>query len=122
MMESLRRQYSQNIDGSGVSQPIDEWKLYLDAVGGKNKKNIIYGLGSSQLMFYGSGKSHNAASGSSQCNKQDYQNMQAQLEEMKNLVKAMQEEQQNQMKTMESQLTMMFEAQSNRRPDSPDKE
>ncbi|KAK1362156.1 hypothetical protein POM88_046630 [Heracleum sosnowskyi] len=38
MMESLRRQYSQNIDGSGVSQPIDEWKLYLDVVGGKNKK------------------------------------------------------------------------------------
>lgn len=119
MMESLRMQHTQNVDESTVSQPIDEWKLYLDAVGGKNKKNIIYGLGSSQTIFYGSGKYQNNASGSSHCDNQDHQNMQTQLQEMKNLLKSMQEEQENRLKTMESRLAMMFEARTNGHPDSP---
>lgn len=85
-----------------------------------NKRNKIYGLGSSQAMFYGSGKSHNNACNSSYCSNQDHQNMEAELKEMKDLVKAMQEEHHHRLKVMEIQLSMMFEARNSQSPNSPE--
>lgn len=39
------------IEGSSITQPVDEIQLFYDAVGGRNKRNQIYDLGSSQEFF-----------------------------------------------------------------------
>lgn len=49
---SLRAEHSHPIDGSSLTQPVDENRLYYDAVGGRNEKNKIYGLGSTQNIFF----------------------------------------------------------------------
>lgn len=49
---SLCAERSWPLDGSLEPHPVDENKLYYDAVGGRNEKNMIYGLGSTQNVFY----------------------------------------------------------------------
>ncbi|XP_074352525.1 uncharacterized protein LOC141691660 [Apium graveolens] len=65
------------------SQPIDPNKVFYQAVGGHNQKNIVYGLGSSQNLFYAPGSSSNAASihfSSKHNTQEDYQKLQAELQ------------------------------------------
>ncbi|KAK1364534.1 hypothetical protein POM88_040095 [Heracleum sosnowskyi] len=116
-LEAQLKELSQNVNDSAVEQPIDENKLYFDVVGEKNKKNVVYGIGSSQSIFYGPNKSHdtNASGIGSQGNyNEDYEKLQAELQEMKDLVKAVNEQQ-----VMESRLLMMVEPHSNDDPDLP---
>lgn len=117
-LEAQLKELSQNVNDSAVAQPIDENKLYFDVVGGKNKKNVVYGIGSSQSIFYGPKKSHDISAsriGSQGNYNEDYEKLQAELQEMKDLVKAVKEQQQ----AMESRLLMIVEPRSNDDPDLP---
>ncbi|KAK1364161.1 hypothetical protein POM88_039722 [Heracleum sosnowskyi] len=51
-IKTLRAERSKPTDGSSLPQPVDENKLYYDAVGGRNKRNMVYGIGSTQNIFY----------------------------------------------------------------------
>lgn len=75
---------------SEESQAIDKNKLYYQVVGGHNKKNTVYGLGSAQNLFYGPEMSSDPDSHitSSQCTiEEEYHKLQAEMEEMKNSMK-----------------------------------
>lgn len=91
--------------------------IYLEAVGGKNKKNTVYGIGSSHSIFYGSGKIQNNTP-AHHTNSEEYEKMQAELKKMKELVKTMNEQHQVHLKAVENRLVFM-EERSGRRPDSP---
>ncbi|KAK1403709.1 hypothetical protein POM88_003314 [Heracleum sosnowskyi] len=97
---NLRAERSQPTDGSLVPQSVDENKLYYDAVGGRNK---IYGLGSTQNIYYEPSCNDISQSTSFQPNVQDYQKLEAELHEMKERMRQMDEMQQQ----MRSQLAMM---------------
>lgn len=98
---NLRAERSQPIDG--VPQSVDENKLYYDAVGGRNEKNRIYGLGSTQNIYYDPSSSDLSHFSSFQPNAQDYQKLEAELTEMKERMRQMDEMQQQ----MRSHLAMM---------------
>ena len=81
--------------------------MYYEVVGGHNKKNIVYGLGSSQDLFYGPGNSSSAVSdyNSSLCNSQeDYEKLQSQMLEMKDQMKKAEEMRIKEVEEMNDQL------------------
>ncbi|KAK1368587.1 hypothetical protein POM88_034679 [Heracleum sosnowskyi] len=100
---NLRAERSQPTDGSLVPQSVDENKLYYDVVGGRNEKNMIYGLGSTQNIYYEPSCNDISQSTSFQPNVQDYQKLEAELHKMKERMRQMDEMQQQ----MRSQLAMM---------------
>lgn len=115
---ALRVERSRPADGSSTPQVVDENQLFYDAVGGRNSRNMIYGIGSSQDIFYGPSSSTIAhLNNSSHPNSQDYQNLQTELEVMKERMKEMDMMQQRmkemdamqqRMKDMENQLERIF--------------
>ena len=107
-LKTLRAKRSQPVDGSSEPQPVDENKLYSDVVGGRNKRNRIYGLGSSQDIFYEPSSSTIARLSTVQSKSQDYQKLETELEEMKERIKEMDEVKQR-MREMESQIAKMLE-------------
>ncbi|KAK1359004.1 hypothetical protein POM88_043478 [Heracleum sosnowskyi] len=110
-IKSLRAERSQPADGSSTPQPVDENQLFYDAVGGRNSRNKIYGLGSSQDLFYAPSSSTIAHfSNSSHPNSQDYEKLQTELEVMKERMKEMDTMQQR-MKDMENLLARMADNQ-----------
>ncbi|KAK1365019.1 hypothetical protein POM88_040580 [Heracleum sosnowskyi] len=89
-IKSLRAERSRPADGSSTPQSVDENQLFYDAVGGRNSKNRIYGLGSSQDLFYAPSSSTIAHfNNSSHPNSQDYEKLQTELEVMKERMKEM---------------------------------
>ncbi|KAL8119604.1 hypothetical protein AgCh_016925 [Apium graveolens] len=103
-IEDLLKQNSQKVDGSAESQIVDEVGAYFDAVGGRNKKYRVYGIGSSQNIFYGLGKSYNnGVSETSQFHDDDCQMMQAKLHDMEDQMKVMQERQKYHLKAIQEQ-------------------
>ncbi|KAK1359209.1 hypothetical protein POM88_043683 [Heracleum sosnowskyi] len=78
-----------------------------DTLGGRNSRNMIYGIGSSQDLFYAPSSSSIAhISNSSHHNSQDFENLQTELEVMKERMKEMDAIQQR-MKDMENLLARM---------------
>ncbi|KAK1387060.1 hypothetical protein POM88_015238 [Heracleum sosnowskyi] len=111
-IKSLRAERSRPADGSSTPQSVDENQLFYDAVGGRNSKNRIYGLGSSQDLFYAPSSSTIAHfSNSSHPNSQDYEKLQTELEVMKERMKEMDAMQQR-MKDMENLLARMADNQN----------
>ncbi|KAL8089647.1 hypothetical protein AgCh_039218 [Apium graveolens] len=101
-IEEHLKQHSENVDDSLESQPIDELEVYIDVVGGRTKENIVYGIGSSQTLFYGSGKGHSSgACSTSQLQNGDHQMMQKKLVDMENQMKVMQEDQEQHLEAMQ---------------------
>ncbi|KAK1387558.1 hypothetical protein POM88_015736 [Heracleum sosnowskyi] len=94
---NLRAERSQPVNGSSVPQSVDENKLYYDVVGGRNEKNMIYGLGSTQNIFYDPSSSDLSHISSFQPNAQDYQNLEAELHEMRERMKQMDDMQQQEL-------------------------
>ena len=85
--------------------------MYYAVVGGHDERNRIYGLGSSQSIFYGPSSSTISHLNSFQPNSQDYQKLETELEQMKERIKEMKEVKQR-MKEMESQLAKMLDFQN----------
>ncbi|KAK1398300.1 hypothetical protein POM88_008163 [Heracleum sosnowskyi] len=111
-IKSLRAERSRHADGSSTPQSVDENQLFYDAVGGRNSKNRIYGLGSSQDLFYApSSRTVAHFSNSSHPNSQDYEKLQTELEVMKERMKEMDAMQQR-MKDMENLLARMADNQN----------
>ncbi|KAK1402917.1 hypothetical protein POM88_002522 [Heracleum sosnowskyi] len=112
-IKALRDERSRPIDGSSTPQPVDENQLYYDAVGGRNSRNKIYGIGSSQNLFYAPSSSTIAhISNSPYPNSQDYEKLQTELEVMKERMKEMDAMQQR-MKDMENLLARMSDNHQN---------
>ena len=110
-LKTLRNERSQPSDGSSIPQLIDENRLFYDAVGGRNKRNRIYGIGSSHDTFYEPSSNVISYFSSSQPNIQDYQKLQTEFQEMKERIKEIDEMKQR-MREMESQLARMFDSQN----------
>ncbi|KAK1357109.1 hypothetical protein POM88_050365 [Heracleum sosnowskyi] len=111
-IKSLRAERSRPADGSSTPQSVDENQLFYDAVGGRKSKNRIYGLGSSQDLFYAPSNSTIAHfSNSSHPNSQDYEKLQTEFEVMKERMKEMDTMQQR-MKDMENLLARMADNQN----------
>ena len=79
-LKTVRAERSQPVDGSSEPQPVDENSLYYAVVGGHDERNRIYGLGSSQSIFYGPSSSTISHLKSFQPNSQDYQKLETELE------------------------------------------
>ncbi|KAL8105565.1 hypothetical protein AgCh_029384 [Apium graveolens] len=79
-------------------EPVDRNALFLKAVGGPDKKNRVYGLGSSQSIFYKPKTIHYPSSFATE---EENQQLKHQLTEMN-----------EQMKAMENQLALIIEASS----------
>ncbi|KAL8148811.1 hypothetical protein AgCh_005978 [Apium graveolens] len=86
-------------------EPVDRNALFLKAVGGPDKKNRVYGLGSSQNIFYKPKTMHYPSSFATE---EENQQLKHQLTEMN-----------ERMKAMENQLAAIIEANSARLPRSP---
>lgn len=97
-------------------------QLFYEVVGGCNKRNRIYGIGSSHSIFY---EPRSTAvsyyNSSSQPNIEDYQKLQAELQEMKDQMKEMDQMKQQmhemdqmkqQMQELKSQLATIFSNQN----------
>lgn len=119
-IEELRKLRSQPLEGSSEPQPVDEDQLFLDAVGGPDNRNRVYGMGSLQSIIYGPQSSCNTATSryNSKFN-DDYHHMQVELQEMKDRVKELQQarddelqEMRNQMNEMKNQLAMVLNNQN----------
>ncbi|KAK1379955.1 hypothetical protein POM88_026699 [Heracleum sosnowskyi] len=111
-IRALRAERSRPIDGSSTPQLVDENQFYYDAVGGRNNRNRIYGIGSSQDLFYAPSSSTIAhINNSSHPNSQDYEKLQTELEVMKERMKEMDAMQQR-MKDMENLLARMSDNQN----------
>ncbi|KAK1389980.1 hypothetical protein POM88_018158 [Heracleum sosnowskyi] len=109
-LKVLRVEHSQPIEGS-IPQPVDENQLFYEAVGGRNKRNRIYGIGSSHDIFYESRSnvvSYYNSSSTSQPNIEDYQKMQAELQDMKDRMQEMDQVKQ-QMQEMDHMKQQMLE-------------
>lgn len=107
-IKALRAERSQPADGSSTPQPVDENQLFYDAVGGRNSRNRIYGLGSLQDIIYAPSSSRiGHFSNSSHPNTQDYEKLQTELDVMKERMKDMDAMQQR-MKDMENQLARVL--------------
>ncbi|KAK1402563.1 hypothetical protein POM88_002168 [Heracleum sosnowskyi] len=111
-IKALCDERSRPVDGSSTPRPVDEKQLYYDAVGGRYSGNMIYGIGSSQNLFYAPSSSTIAhISNSSYPNSQDYEKLQTELEVMKERMKEMDAMQQR-MKDMENLLARMSDNQN----------
>ncbi|KAK1381748.1 hypothetical protein POM88_019483 [Heracleum sosnowskyi] len=82
-IKTLRAERSKPVDGSSVPQPVDDLMLYYDAIGGRNKRNRIYGIGSSVDIFYEPNGNTSYHFSSLEPNTQKYQKMENELQEMK---------------------------------------
>lgn len=98
MFEKLREQQEKS------GKPVDENALFLQATGGFDKKKRVYGVGSSQSLFF---PPEIVPYTSAIANEENHQ-VQQELKEMKDRVKA-----------MENQLAMIMEATSSRCRPSP---
>ena len=87
-----------------AGMPVDKNALFLEATGGPDKKKRVYGVGSSQNLFYQSEVMPCISSFASEEN----QKLQQELKEMK-----------DRMKEMENQLAMIIQANSVQHPQSP---
>ncbi|KAK1378583.1 hypothetical protein POM88_025327 [Heracleum sosnowskyi] len=111
-IKALRDERSRPVDGSSTPRPVDENQLYYDALSGRNSRNKIYGIGSSQNLFYALSSSTIAhISNSSYPNSQDYEKLQTELKVMKERMKEMDAMQQR-MKDMENLLARMSDNQN----------
>ncbi|KAK1391806.1 hypothetical protein POM88_010862 [Heracleum sosnowskyi] len=111
-IKALRDERSRPVDVSSTPRPVDENQLYYDVVGGRNSRNKIYGIGSSQNLFYAPSSSTIAhISNSSYPNSQDYEKLQTELEVMKERMKEMDAMQQR-LKDMENLLARMSDNQN----------
>lgn len=110
-IKALRAERSQAVDGSSPAQPVDENKLFYDAVGGRNNRNKIYGLGATQNIFYGPSSSNITKFSSSLPNNQDYQKLETELKDMKEQLKEMDEMKQR-MREMENLLARVLNTQN----------
>ncbi|XP_017217259.1 uncharacterized protein LOC108194834 [Daucus carota subsp. sativus] len=114
----IREELSAPIEGSDEPRVVDEDKIFLEAAGGLDKKNRVYGMGSLQSVIYGPGTSGSVTTSryrGSNSNNEEYQQMQVELQDMKNQVKQLQEmrnqeleEMRKQMEEMKNQLAMVF--------------
>lgn len=84
---------------------MDKNALFLKAVGGPNKKNRVYGVGSSQNIFY---QSKSILFSITSATKEENQILKSKLAEIN-----------DRMKTVEIHLAMIIEANYVRRPQSP---
>ncbi|KAK1356981.1 hypothetical protein POM88_050237 [Heracleum sosnowskyi] len=71
-IKALHSERSQPTDGSSLPQPVDENKLYYDAVSGRNKRNMVYGIGSTQNIFYETSSNNISKFAIQQPSNQDY--------------------------------------------------
>ncbi|KAK1360948.1 hypothetical protein POM88_045422 [Heracleum sosnowskyi] len=82
-LNALRAERCQPTDGSSIPQLVDENRLFYDAVGGRNKRNMIYGLGSTQDIFYGPSSSTVSHFSDSQPNTEEFEKLENELQKMK---------------------------------------
>ncbi|WOH00654.1 hypothetical protein DCAR_0520027 [Daucus carota subsp. sativus] len=117
----IREERSKPVEGSEEPQIIDEDEIFLQAVGGLDKRNRIYGMGSLQSVIYGpESRSDTSTSRYSGSNfNREYELMQVELQEMKDQVKELQEmrnteleDMRKQMEEMKSQLALVFRNQN----------
>ena len=113
-VETLREDRSTPIEGSDEHRVVDEDQLFLEADGGLDKKNKVYGMSSLQSVMYGLETEGSRYRGSN-FNNEKYKQMQAELQDMKNQVNELQEmrnkeleEIRKQMEEMKSQLAIVF--------------
>ncbi|KAK1369544.1 hypothetical protein POM88_035636 [Heracleum sosnowskyi] len=100
-IKTLRAERSKPADGLSVPQPVNEIMLYYDAIGGRNKRNRVYGIGSSVDIFYEPNGNTSSHFCSLEPNTQKYQKLETKLQEMKEQLKEMDEMKQR-MREMES--------------------
>ncbi|KAK1373785.1 hypothetical protein POM88_029978 [Heracleum sosnowskyi] len=111
-IKETERKLRRKSEPSVLSVLVDENQLYYDAVGDRNSRNMIYGIGSSQDLFYAPSSSTIAhISNSSHPNSQDYEKLQTELEVMKERMKEMDAMQQR-MKDMENLLARLSDNQN----------
>ncbi|XP_063940027.1 uncharacterized protein LOC108193726 isoform X2 [Daucus carota subsp. sativus] len=113
-VETLREERSTPIEGSDEHRVVDEDQLFLEADGGLDKKNKVYGMSSLQSVMYGLETEGSRYRGSN-FNNEKYKQMQGELQDMKNQVNELQEmrnkeleEIRKQMEEMKSQLAIVF--------------
>ncbi|KAK1377005.1 hypothetical protein POM88_033198 [Heracleum sosnowskyi] len=110
-IKTLRVECSKPVDGSSVPQPVDEIMLYYDAIGGRNKRNRVYGIGSSVDIFYEPNGNTSSHFSSLEPNTQKYQKLETELQEMKEQIKEMDEMKQR-MREMESLVARLVDSQN----------
>ncbi|KAK1370788.1 hypothetical protein POM88_036880 [Heracleum sosnowskyi] len=106
-INTLRVERSKPVDGSSVPQPVDEIMLYYDAIGGRNKRNKVYGIGSSVDIFYESNGNTSSHFSSLEPNTQKYQKLETELQEMKEQIKEI-DEMKKRMREMESLVARFY--------------
>ncbi|KAK1357992.1 hypothetical protein POM88_051248 [Heracleum sosnowskyi] len=110
-IKTLRAERSKPVDGSSVPQPVDDLMLYYDTIGGRNKRNRIYGIGSSVDIFYEPNGNTSYHFSSLEPNTQKYQKLETELQEMKEQIKEMDEMKQR-MGEMESLIARLIDSQN----------
>lgn len=98
------------IEGFDEPRVVDEDKIFLEAAGGLDKKKRVYGMGSLESVIYEpetSGSVTTSRYRGSNSNNEEYQQIQFELQDMKNQVKQLQEMRNQELEEMRKQMEEM---------------